>query len=219
MKKIFLIGAMLIASMTAMGDIIEVIGESSNTPTTKKTVYLPLTITGELVNIKGKVYLRIKPTSNIGPDGSSILFDFGKMVKGDTSTLNGEFIAEVIKNNGSIEQNINIGTSNLWTSFDSGDGKFDINAEGNKKTSSTSVITIAKDGNSQGGGQTAAKVGHIDYTLTGAFEATDKYIGNVQADIRVDGNDAATAGSVGAFIDKTQRVAVVVKNIDVAAEK
>lgn len=219
MKKLVFLGLILAMGNIAMGDVTEILKESTiedPKPTTKVvngTGYLPITARGDVVNVNNKIYLRVKPISNIGPDGSSLFFDFGQLTAGSESTLSGQFTAEVIKNSKGSENYVKIkdtpGKKAITIAFDKGDGT---GSSGNE-TTITSDITIAPhSGTEQGGAGTAMTVGHADYSLTSSYEGLSKFIGNVQVDIRMDG--ANKDEGTGVFIDKTKRIAITVEQLN-----
>lgn len=197
MKKLLLIGALLVIGTTAMSDII-IVGDSEG----KKLVgtgYLPITATGEVVNVTDTVYLRVKPTSNIGPDSSSLLFSFGQLTEGKESTLVGTFDAEIIKNATSGETNIPLTVDNLIAGFDTGiDGGGIITAA---DTQAQADIEI-----SNASGDAASIVGTIDYNLTHSVEGNTVYKGVVRAKAAI----VAEPGAYGQFIDKTKRIGIKV---------
>lgn len=198
MKKLLLIGALLVIGTTAMSDII-VVGESDKLV---GTGYLPITATGEVVNVTDTIYLRVKPTSNIGPDSSSLLFSFGQLTEGKESTLVGTFDAEIIKNENSTgESNISLTKTNLIAGFDTG-------IDGGGNIEATDTQTQADIEISSTSGDTAEKVGTIEYNLTHSVEGNTVYKGVVRAKATI----VAEPGAYGQFIDKTKRIGIKVNH-------
>lgn len=214
MKKLLLLGAMLIVGATSMADVIVDLGDGEGGKA-NGVGYLPIVSQGEVVNVKDKYFLRITPLSNIGSDGSSLLFNFGTLKSGDEKSLIGKFDVQVLKGGAKGEETPQtLSASTVKVGFNKGDATDTDITDPSGITSITSDIRLATNGDGQGGGATAPIIGNIDYTLTGNFEGKTKYIGNVQADIRIKADGTIDDDSkVGTFIDRTQMVAVSIKEL------
>lgn len=214
MKKLLLLGAMLIVGATSMANI-TILDKASTGETYSGTGYLPITSTGEIINVNNKVYLKILPVSNIAPDGSSLLLDFGKMKAGEKKTVVGKFTAQVFKGGASGAETVQkIDNTKLKYGFDKGTGEADSNIDKNTQANSTISLAVTS-----GTGTGVAKdMGDIDYTLTGTFEGETKFIGTVQAVATIEkGGLADEENNVGTFIDRTKNVAIVIKDLTVGS--
>lgn len=94
MKKMLLIGAMLVLGATSFGQRVADLGTGTGSKTggTK----LDIMVRGEVVD-QNKHVLVISPITNAGADNNTIEFNFGAMPLGSTSTMVGRFKAEVFK--------------------------------------------------------------------------------------------------------------------------
>lgn len=94
MKKMLLIGAMLVLGATSFGQRVADLGTGTG-PKTGGTK-LDIMVIGEVVD-QNKHVLVISPITNAGADNNTIEFNFGAMPLGSTSTMVGRFKAEVFK--------------------------------------------------------------------------------------------------------------------------
>lgn len=97
MKKLLLLGAMLILGAVSFGDSINEIEVGADSKGTGKGS-LGLVARGSAVDIASKVVLEIIPTVNAGIDGTSLEFNFGDMLPGDSAVHTGKFTARVLNN-------------------------------------------------------------------------------------------------------------------------
>lgn len=97
MKKLLLLGAMLILGAVSFGDSINEIEVGADGKGTGKGS-LGLVARGSVVDIASKVVLEIIPTVNAGIDGTSLEFNFGDMLPGDSAVHTGKFTARVLNN-------------------------------------------------------------------------------------------------------------------------
>lgn len=104
MKKLLLLGAMLILGAVSFGDSVNEIEVGTNGKGTGKGS-LGLVARGSAVDIANKVVLEIIPTVNAGIDGTSLEFNFGDMLPGDSAVHTGKFTARVLNNK--VPVNIN----------------------------------------------------------------------------------------------------------------
>lgn len=86
MKKLFLV-AMLVVGATSFGAVVKPVNQAQGTT----DALLPLVVTGNVIE-PTDLMLEVTPVLNAGPDGKSLAFDFGDMIKGlSKQTLNGTF--------------------------------------------------------------------------------------------------------------------------------
>lgn len=109
MKKLLLIGAMLIVGATSFSAKVYELTKSSGDGTSGNPSKwsgegnMPINSTGTILDATGKAMLVITPLTNAGPDGESMLFDFGSVTRGKELKQIGKFTAEVItKKDGEI---------------------------------------------------------------------------------------------------------------------
>lgn len=131
MKKMLLIGAMLIVGATSFGQRVADLGTADSSPKTGGTK-LDITVRGEVVD-SSKNILVITPLTNAGADDNTIVFNFGTMALGSSSTLTGKFKAEVFKANDHTNpislsgSTIKVGLGNTADSTDSTTKKINLN--------------------------------------------------------------------------------------------
>lgn len=102
MKKLLLIGAMLIVGATSFSArVIELTETGSGTKKWSGEGNMPINSTGTILDATGKAMLVITPVTNAGPDGESMLFDFGSVTRGKELKQIGKFTAEVLTKKGS----------------------------------------------------------------------------------------------------------------------
>lgn len=95
MKKLLLIGAMLIVGATSFSSVVEELKPGSNSKYSGNGL-LPVNSTGKILDPTGRAMLVINPLTSAGPDGESILFNFGSVGRGRVVKQVGTFIAEVL---------------------------------------------------------------------------------------------------------------------------
>lgn len=95
MKKLLLIGAMLIVGATSFSAVVEELKLGSNSKYSGNGL-LPVNSTGKILDPTGRAMLVINPLSSAGPDGESILFNFGSVGRGRVVKQVGTFTAEVL---------------------------------------------------------------------------------------------------------------------------
>lgn len=109
MKKLLLIGAMLIVGATSFSSVTVDLGASGGPYT--GTGRLPIESEGSILDSTGRVVLVVNPTDNAGTDGESLMFNFGAVGRGKAETLIGRFEAMVLKDNTKVDisgANINV---------------------------------------------------------------------------------------------------------------
>lgn len=94
MKKLFLV-AMLVVGATSFGAVVKPVNQAKGTT----DALLPLVVTGNVVE-PTDLMLEVTPVLNAGPDGKSLAYDFGDLIKGTSKqTLNGTFTARLLTKN------------------------------------------------------------------------------------------------------------------------
>lgn len=98
MKKLLLIGAMLIVGATSFSAVVTplVKSEEEGTATYSGSGNLPIESEGNIFDPTGKVTLVLNPISSAGTDGASLMFNFGAVGRGKYETLIGSFEAKVL---------------------------------------------------------------------------------------------------------------------------
>ncbi|MCI6152122.1 MAG: hypothetical protein MR673_03220 [Fusobacterium perfoetens] len=98
MKKL-LLGALLIVGATSFGAVSSELKGTGSGPDPKKysgSGSLGLVSRGEVVDATGKIMLIITPTVSAGADGTSLAFEHGQILTGNSSELTGKFEAKVV---------------------------------------------------------------------------------------------------------------------------
>lgn len=86
MKKLFLT-AMLVVGATSFGAVVKPVNQATG----NTEALLPLVVTGNVIE-PTDLMLEVTPVLNAGPDGKSLAYDFGDLIKGmSKQTLNGTF--------------------------------------------------------------------------------------------------------------------------------
>lgn len=96
MKKLLLIGAMLIVGATSFSASITELVQGTAEGKYSGTGLLDINSTGKILDPTGRAMLVINPITNAGPDGESMLFDFGSVGRGVEVKQVGKFEAEVL---------------------------------------------------------------------------------------------------------------------------
>ena len=95
MKKLFLT-AMLVVGATSFGAVVKPVNQASGTT----EALLPLVVTGNVIE-PTDLMLEVTPVLNAGPDGKSLAYDFGDLIKGmSKQTLNGTFNVRLLTKEG-----------------------------------------------------------------------------------------------------------------------
>lgn len=105
MKKLLLIGAMLIVGATSFSAVTEelTLTGADGAKTYLGTGRLPIESEGSILDSTGRVVLVVNPTDNAGTDGESLMFNFGAVGRGRAETLIGRFEAMVLKDNTKVD--------------------------------------------------------------------------------------------------------------------
>lgn len=96
MKKLLLIGAMLIVGATSFSASITELVQGTVEGKYSGTGLLDINSTGKILDPTGRAMLVINPITNAGPDGELMLFDFGSVGRGVEVKQVGKFEVEVL---------------------------------------------------------------------------------------------------------------------------
>lgn len=102
MKKLLLIGAMLIVGATSFSETLIKLNEDTDNKYTGEGV-MGVSSSGKILDTTGKVILIVTPSSTTGASHTALSFDFGKMTKNDTSIKQSDFTAQVLNNGVPVE--------------------------------------------------------------------------------------------------------------------
>lgn len=195
MKKLLLIGAMLIVGASSFGDVLIKLNET-NKPAGQKKVYsgegnLPIISRGNIIKTTGRVTLIVEPITTTGADNTNLEFQFGKLLKGESKVQLGEFRARVLKDNAEIPILKGDKTSAITS---------EIMNEGTKMSAPVPVKNVNK-----------TEIGTIFYQLSSGSGLTNEnksYIGKVSAQIALKENT-----EVGSFTHNTSSVKIKVEDL------
>lgn len=156
MKKLLMIGAILLMGTLGYGAQEAELDSAGNA-----TTALTLRTKGNVKDVTNKAQLVITPINGTGAYGDKLMFSFGSVAPGDTSTLRGKFKAEVLKYEGStikygILKDGTNGNVKVGLVDKNGTGAPDINGSSNIITS-----TIKDNVNN-------TELGSIEYILSSA---------------------------------------------------
>lgn len=98
MKKLLLLGAMLIVGATSFSAVVTTLTPNGgpDNVTYSGSGNLPIESEGNIFDPTGKVTLVLNPISSAGTDGASLMFNFGAVGRGKYETLIGSFEAKVL---------------------------------------------------------------------------------------------------------------------------
>lgn len=210
MKKLLMIGAVLIMGTLGYGAQradLNVTGDTANAIGTADTT-LTLRTRGNVVDATNNAVLVITPLNSTGASGDKLMFHFGSVTPGSTTTLKGKFKAEVLKHD-TASGDIKYGTltdTNIKVGLAVKNGTTDpIITDVEPKIAQRQV-------NERG---TETKVGEISYELTSASGVKNggkTYEGEILSTFTA----LDDANSKGAFFTDTGVMVVV--NIDGVAQ-
>lgn len=186
MKKLLLLGAMLILGAVSFGDSVNEIEVGTNGKGTGKGS-LGLVARGSAVDIANKVVLEIIPTVNAGIDGTSLEFNFGDMLPGDSAIHTGKFTARVLNN----KEAVKIPANKLTTAI--------VDTRSDSTLKNTMGVTVGK----------------IKYEKAGSsgFIDTDKtYEGVITSKINLNKDENTT----GTFYDTGAYVKISVNDLNIS---
>lgn len=108
MKKLLLIGAMLIVGATSFSAVTEILTEGGTDPKYYSgTGRLPIESEGSILDPTGRVVLVLNAVDTAGTDGEALTFNFGAVGRGKQEVLAGKFQAKVLnglKGDGTSEE-------------------------------------------------------------------------------------------------------------------
>lgn len=216
MKKLLLLGAMLIVGATSFGYVVEL----GDTPSEGKSeTYngsgnLELRSRGNIIDPTNKVLLVVKPTISAGPDNTSLEFNFGRMTVSDSKSMVGEFTAEVFKGGG--------GPSLELTPVPLQDSNMVVNINGNSSTVSGQQTQVKKElySSIQDSSGERKEIGTVVYTINPSSGVQGKYTyrGRLTTEVTLGQKttgDIISDIATGTFVDNSAYVYVGVKNLEV----
>lgn len=221
MKKLLLLGAMLVLGATSFGYTIEL----GDTPAAGKTgTYtgngnLELRSRGNIIDPTNKILLVVKPTISAGADGTSLEFDFGRMTKKQSKSMVGEFTAEVFKGGGNIDLGLTpvpLKDSNMVVNIN-GNGSTDANQKQTLKKELYSSTQISSEDGTDGNRK---EIGTVVYTInpSSGVQGQYTYRGRLTTEITLgrdtDGRDISDVAT-GTFSDSSAYLYVGVKALTV----
>lgn len=122
MKKLLLIGAMLVLGASSFGNVfVDLVEDTQGSSTYSGKGILPVVSRGKIVkNVTTDVVtLVVEATTTTGADNNSLEFNFGRLTKGDSKVVLGGFQAKVYKGTGNSVKELKIiksdGTSAIST--------------------------------------------------------------------------------------------------------
>lgn len=210
MKKLFLL-ALVAVSINSYGVVVSELVNSGGTGTTEAyggSGTLSLTSRGEVVDVTNKMYLKITPTASAGPDMTSLEFNFGQLMAGNTGTVNGRFEAQVFKNKAGTDTPVQLTKDNISVGFyDEKSSNIDTN-----KKYVISDVTV-KDSNLSSEPAVPKPIGSVTYTLSAGSGLNNngfKYVGDIIAEVTID----SEASYTGVFIERANKIMVNITGLD-----
>lgn len=220
MKKLLLLGAMLIASASSYALTVKLEGVDVGDPDPTAKVYngsanLPLRSKGNIIDPTNKMLLVVKPTVSAGADGGSLEFDFGRMTKDTTKSLVGKFTAEVFKGGDSAD---NIGQEGFYTPIKLTDDNIVVNLNGKMDGTQTKTLKNPLYSSTMDNGN-RKEIGNIAYTIAPSSGVQGNYVYegilNTEVTLGKDSIDGTAIPDVstGSFTDSSVYIFVGVKDI------
>lgn len=203
MKKILLIGAMLVLGAVSFGK--DYILQETSTKTYDGKATMKLIVDGKAISPVAGAYLEIVPVMSKGPNGTSMEFRFGDLKPGEVAVTEGSFYAEVKEytpkqQGGGLDENklkfTSVATNN--TGMKAGEIYVGLKKGTNYANKQDSSVSVAASGKADA---------TITYELLGTSGLTgnnDRYEGYIKSTVAV-----AKAATTGDFYDTG--VALVVK--------
>ena len=222
MKKLLLLGAMLILGATSFGYTIE-LGDTPAEGSEKKYTgsgNLELRSRGNIIDPTNKVLLVVKPTISAGADGTSLEFDFGRMTKKQSKSMVGEFTAEVFKGGasaGAALTPVPLGDDNMVVNIN-GNGNTDASANQTLKKELYSSTRISAEDATNGNRK---EIGTVIYTINPSSGVQEGYTyrGRLTTEVTIgvdqDGTTPINDVATGTFSDNSAYLYVGVKNLAV----
>lgn len=209
MKKILLIGAMLVLGAVSFGK--DYILQETSTKTYDGKATMKLIVDGKAISPVAGAYLEIVPVMSKGPNGTSMEFRFGDLKPGEVAVTEGSFYAEVKEYNskGDTAPNTLKFNSVSQVANPKGDGEIYVGLRKGgalAETATSEVYTAASSGTASGTPDAT-----ITYDLLGTSGLTgnnDRYEGYIKSTVAV-ADDATT----GDFYDTGVALVIQVSNI------
>ncbi|MCI6152123.1 MAG: hypothetical protein MR673_03225 [Fusobacterium perfoetens] len=198
MKKL-LLGALLIVGATSFGAVSSELKDTSpGTNVYSGSGSLGLVSRGEVVDATGKIMLIITPTVSAGADGTSLAFEHGQILTGNSSELTGKFEAKVVT--GANNEIVPITKDNLTV-------QLSVGSQNNvtQGTYSTEVELVTGDTNGTSEPTLAYQLTN-DSGLQGNI-----YRGTILSKVKA--ND-----KVGTFLDRSGKIEVTVTDLSATAK-
>lgn len=194
MKKMLLIGAMLVLGATSFAERIADLGDGTSAATggTK----LDVVTRGEVVDGTKKHLLIITPTVSAGADGTSLEFDFGNMKKGSSSTLTGKFTA-VVQKKGTTDL-IPLTGSTITVAINGGTA---IGGDDKRKQFDLMSAEVDTNGAQKNLGSLVYELGQGSEGTNGLINADKTYEGKVSATVSLDKTNTGNFYHNGGRID------------------
>lgn len=225
MKRLLLLGAMLIASASSYALTVKLEGvdkPAAPGPATHKvyngSANLPLNSSGNIIDPTNKMLLVVKPTVSAGADGGSLEFDFGRMTKDATKSLVGKFTAEVFKGG---DNSNNIGQADFYTPIKLTDANVVVNLNGKMDTNVKNIVnplySSTLDTTTGPAAGNRKEIGKIAYTIAPSSGVQGNYVyeGILNTEVTLGKKTGGgTAEFVtGTFTDNSVYIFVGVKDI------
>lgn len=210
MKKLLLIGAMLIVGAMSFSASVTVL-EKGDSDKYSGTGLLDVHSTGKILDPTGRAMLVINPKNNAGPDGESLLFDFGAVGRGTEVKQVGSFEAEVITKKGDEIVKSNLSDSNIKIKLL---GPSDKMTDDGKKITNFPVMSLISANK---------KLVNLSYQLSGSNGITNggkTYSGEIMATAYrpLKTQDKSNEYIAGRFDDKSVSLEVTVTDVIVSVQ-
>lgn len=215
MKKLLLLGAVLIVGVTSFGYVVE-LGDS---PTEREETYngsgnLELRSRGNIIDPTNKVLLVVKPTISAGPDNTSLEFNFGRMTVSDSKSMVGEFTAEVFKGGGSSSLEL--------TPVPLQDSNMVVNINGSNSTGAGQQTQVKKElySSTQDSSGERKEIGTVVYTINPSSGVQGKYTyrGRLTTEVTLGqkkGGEGISDVATGTFTDNSAYIYVGIKDLTI----
>lgn len=213
MKKLLLLGAMLIASASSYALTVKLEGVDVGDPDPTAKVYngsanLPLRSKGNIIDPTNKMLLVVKPTVSAGADGGSLEFDFGRMTKDATKSLVGKFTAEVFQGGSSPDAEL--------TPIKLTDDNMVVNLNGKMDGTQTKTLKNPLYSSTMDNGN-RKEIGNIAYTIAPSSGVQGNYVYegilNTEVTLGKKTDNQVAEFVTGSFTDSSVYIFVGVKDI------
>jgi hypothetical protein len=201
MKKLLLIGAMLVVGATSFSEVLVKLTEDNQGQKIKYTGQGTMEVTskGSIIDPTNRLVLVVEPSVSTGADHTALAFDFDKLFKGETRIRESEFIAQVLNDKTPVPILNTNGTSAISADLDD--------------ATKDQVLPLMNDNRD--------KIGAISYAMSGGSGLTNNntvYKGRVLAQIAIGrdetGNNIESV-KTGSFTHSSSSVKVTLTNLKV----